>query len=124
MLFKCRGLFSKLVRSKGIKHPTLITAYFIILLSQHSLAQNFDLQLSSIGATCIGNGSITVGLDNLSPEGQIELNFYLLPNNSTPFRTFSINNTSSTTISHTENALPSGSYVVVATQATINQSTQ
>lgn len=123
-LFKSQVLFSKLGYTHSLMRVMISIACFTMFMSQNTIAQNFDMQLSSIGATCIGNGSITVTLDNLSPESQIELNFYLLPNNSTPFRTFSINNASSTSMSHTENALPSGSYNVVATQATINQSTQ
>lgn len=124
LLFKFQFLLSNSAYNKRFNRLTFSIVSFFVFMSNFTIAQNFDMQLSSIGATCIGNGSITVSLENLSPESQIELNFYLLPNNSTPFRTFSMNNASNSSMSHTENALPSGSYNVVATQATINQSTQ
>lgn len=97
---------------------------FLCLTFTGLSAQNFSMQLSSTDASCIGNGTINVFLGSLSPESQIELNFYLLPNTATPFRTYSTNNNGNSSISHVENALPAGTYTVVAIQATVNQTTE
>jgi gliding motility-associated-like protein len=97
---------------------------FLYFLNAPCLAQNFNMQLTSNAATCIGNGTITVTLNELAPDGQIEMNFYLAPNLSTPFRTFSSNNNGNSTMVHTESSLPAGSYTITTTQVTSNQTNQ
>lgn len=87
-------------------------------------AQSFNLDLQSTAASCTGNGAITVSLTNLQPDGQLEFNFYLLPNTSAAFRTFSTNNPGNTEFQHTENSLPAGSYLIVVAQATLSQTFQ
>ncbi len=97
---------------------------FLHILSTPCLGQGFDMQLNSTAATCIGNGAITVTLNDLVPDGQIEINFYLAPNLSSPFRTFSTNNNGNSNIVQTESALPAGVYTVTTTQVTSNQTSQ
>jgi hypothetical protein len=95
----------------------------IIIISAFSFclqAQNLSMELASSNASCIGNGSITVNMTNLNPDGQLEINFFLLPNTTNPFRTYSTNNAGNTSIGHIENSLPAGSYFIVASQATVS----
>ena len=117
-LIKTVNYLSVLFRQNKL---SLIIQFTLFFLFTSVSAQNFNVQLSSTEASCVGNGSISVSLSALTPESQIELNFFLLPNITTPFRTFSTNNTNDTNIIHVENALPAGAYTVIVTQATLNQ---
>jgi gliding motility-associated-like protein len=120
-LFETVNYLSVLFRQNKLSLIIQFTLYFLFTSVS---AQNFNVQLSSTEASCIGNGSISVSLSALTPESQIELNFFLLPNITTPFRTFSTNNTNDTNIIHVENALPAGAYTVIVTQATLNQTSE
>lgn len=120
-LSKSENYVSVLFRQNKLSLIIQFTLYFLFTSVS---AQNFNVQLSSTEASCIGNGSISVSLSALTPESQIELNFFLLPNITTPFRTFSTNNANDTDIIHIENALPAGAYTVIAIQAAVNQTSE
>jgi gliding motility-associated-like protein len=105
-----------------LKYWVKVLLFPIFNIALH--AQNFNLDLQSTAASCIGNGAITVSLTNVQPDSQLEFNFYLLPNTAAAFRTFSVNNPGASDFQHIENSLPAGSYLVVVAQATLSQTFQ
>lgn len=59
---------------------------FSFFWSQNSVAQllNFELDIVATNETCIGNGTLTFGVDNPTPGASILYTVYLLPNDLTP----------------------------------------
>lgn len=74
---------------------------------------DFDLQLEKTDETCLGNGTITIEVSNVTPSATMLYKVYKLPNVTTP-----VSVTTNTFVS----SLTSGTYKVVAIQALGNQS--
>lgn len=117
----------KIVLSHSLNIKILFISLLFLVVGNHSLLAeptSFDMNLTQVSQTCVGNGKINVNITNANLNSVFEIAFYQLPNTTTPIRVVNNIVATSPNFIHTENLLTAGNYMVVATQTIATQTFQ
>ncbi len=87
----------------------LLLSVVLFTTAANAQLSNFNLQVSKTDETCLGNGSLTFSVTNLTPQATLLYKVYRLPNTDTPVSIMATGNVLS--------SLTHGTYRVVAIQA-------
>ncbi len=85
---------------------------FLLVWMPFFMLAQFTQTLTSTPEFCTGDGKVKIDIANTTAGASFDFVFYRLPNSTTAYRTASGVIASSTSLSHTENNLPSGNYTL------------
>jgi gliding motility-associated-like protein len=89
--------------------------FLFITLSSYSQLPDFNLTVTTVPQTCLGNGALNLSVSGTNPAASIDYTIYLLPDTTNPLTVVTTNTVSN---------LFAGQYLVVATQSLGAESNQ